>query len=60
MELFHVEARSTIYRWLQTGKLPPPVKRWGSPLWDLDEVKEHMSGDSEKSVLQNVANRRIS
>lgn len=40
--------RSTIYEWRKDGKLPPPVKRWGSPRFDWDEVRKAL-GQNKKS-----------
>ena len=34
--------RSTIYEWRKTGRLPEPVKRWGSPRFDWVEVEESL------------------
>lgn len=39
--LFNVSER-TIYDWRKRGRLPKPVKKWGSPRWDMDEVERHM------------------
>jgi predicted DNA-binding transcriptional regulator AlpA len=39
MDLFGVRSRSTIYRWIEEGNLPRPVKRWGSPMWDEETIR---------------------
>lgn len=31
--------RSTIYEWRKEGRLPEPVKAWGSPRFDREEVE---------------------
>lgn len=40
--------RSTIYEWRKEGKLPEPIKRWGSPRYDWEQVKEAL-GENKKS-----------
>lgn len=35
-------SRSTIYEWRKVGRLPEPVKRWGSPRYDWDEVEQSL------------------
>jgi predicted DNA-binding transcriptional regulator AlpA len=44
-EFFGV-SRSTIYEWLKQGRLPPPVKKWGSPRWDESQIRQVLKGDS--------------
>jgi predicted DNA-binding transcriptional regulator AlpA len=31
-------SKSTIDRWLLAGKLPKPIKRFGSQRWDYDKL----------------------
>lgn len=35
-------SRSTLYRWRHEDKLPEPVKKWGSPRWNSQEIDEAM------------------
>jgi len=37
-------SRSTIYEWVKNGNIPKPVKHWGSPLWDEEEVRKSLQG----------------
>lgn len=32
----------TIYRWQRFGYLPTPVKKFGSPMWDYNDIIRHM------------------
>jgi predicted site-specific integrase-resolvase len=41
-------ARSTIYDWKKSGKLPEPSKKWGSPRYDWDEVQKALSVPKEQ------------
>ena len=36
--------RATVYLWMKQGKLPKPVKRWGSPRWDPAEIEKMLKG----------------
>jgi predicted DNA-binding transcriptional regulator AlpA len=45
MEIFGVRSRSTIYRWVEDGKIPKPVKTWGSPRWKAKEIESAL-GDN--------------
>jgi len=45
-DALHVH-RSTIYEWRKEGKIPEPVKRWGSARYDWEEVKEAL-GERKK------------
>ena len=42
-------ARSTIYGWRKEGKIPEPVKKWGSPRYDWDEVQKSLGKGKKKS-----------
>ena len=44
--------RRTIYRWLKSGRLSQPVKRWGSPRWDEEQVLRDMQRKSDGSCAQ--------
>jgi predicted DNA-binding transcriptional regulator AlpA len=37
--------RTTVYRWIKDGLFPRPVKNWGFPLWDYDEVMKAVRED---------------
>ena len=45
-EALHVH-RSTIYEWRKEGKIPEPVKRWGSQRYDWETVKKAL-GEKKK------------
>lgn len=42
--------RSTIYQWRKDGKIPEPVKRWGSPRYDWDEIKTALGKRKSETV----------
>lgn len=42
-------SRSTIYEWRKSGRLPEPVKRWGSPRFDWGEVEESLKKNPKLS-----------
>ena len=33
-------SRRTVYRWLESGRLPEPVKKWGWFKWGEGQLKE--------------------
>lgn len=35
--LFQIHTK-TIYKWIKQGHLPPPIKSWGYPRWDKEQV----------------------
>jgi predicted DNA-binding transcriptional regulator AlpA len=43
-------SRRTIYYWLDAGKMPQPVKRWGSPRWTEEQITAHLIKKEEESV----------
>jgi excisionase family DNA binding protein len=49
-ELLHVH-RSTIYQWQKDGKLPESIKRWGSPRYDFDQVKEALARKKKSETV---------
>jgi predicted DNA-binding transcriptional regulator AlpA len=51
MQIFHVESRSTIYRWVDQGHLPPPVKKWGSPMWSNDQIEATLAEKPAESPV---------
>lgn len=46
-------SRSTIYEWRKEGKLPEPIKRWGSPRYDWEDVKKAFGESPEQKKIQN-------
>lgn len=50
-EIFQCHEK-TVYRWLKQGHLPKPTKRFGSPMWDYDEIMKHIRQEPQpaKSV----------
>lgn len=53
MDMVGVSARSTIYDWMKRGKFPQPVKRWGHPRWDLEQVKQALeSAPAERCTVK--------
>lgn len=42
----------SVWRWVKQGKLPKPIKTWGSPLWDYDEIVKYaqVKADEDKDA----------
>ncbi len=51
MDLVGVSARSTIYKWMDEGRLPQPTKRWGHPRWDSEEVNRAIRGENDRNTI---------
>lgn len=47
----------SIYRWMRQDKIPKPLKPFGSPLWDKDEILETLR--KQRDGVTSVANGRI-
>lgn len=47
--LINRRSRQTVWDWVESGLLPPPILRVsrGYALWDADEVQEHLNGGSK-------------
>lgn len=39
----------SIYRWMRQGKLPKPLKPFGSPLWDAAEIADVLRKQRDES-----------
>lgn len=54
MERYSI-ARSTIWDWVQKGKLPPPIKIHGVTRWLVDELEEwDKSKTQEHEMTSNL------
>jgi excisionase family DNA binding protein len=52
-ELLQIHEK-TVYKWMKQGRFPKPVKSWGSPRWDYEEVLKYMREDlGEKEIVAN-------
>lgn len=50
-ELLQIHEK-TVYKWMKQGRFPKPIKSWGSPRWDYDEVMKYVRNDrSEENIV---------
>lgn len=50
---------NTIFRWLKSGYLPQPVKRFGSPMWDYDEIMAHLRAMPSPSATSDIEREKL-
>lgn len=44
-------SRSTLYRWRDEGRLPEPIKKWGSPRWDEQQIDRAMREEKKEKIF---------
>jgi predicted DNA-binding transcriptional regulator AlpA len=54
MERFGV-SRATIYLWRKQGRLPKPIKAWGTPRWTEEQIKEALQGVADKVAANSLS-----
>jgi predicted DNA-binding transcriptional regulator AlpA len=54
MERFGV-SRATIYLWRKQGRLPKPIKAWGTPRWSEEQIQKALQDDSAKIAVNSLS-----
>ena len=52
------KARSTVYRWLDDGLLPPRVQ-WGWPNTELDTIEQAMVAGFDEDGIRQIVRRIV-
>ena len=48
--------KSSLYHYVKKGWLPKPIKKNGSPFWNLDEVREWLKRDPPAGGTSKLPN----
>jgi predicted DNA-binding transcriptional regulator AlpA len=54
MERFGV-SRATIYLWRKQGRLPKPIKAWGTPRWSEEQIEKMLQDACTKVVANSLS-----
>lgn len=52
MQICNVRSPGTIYRWMQIGKIPKPIKPWGTIMWTEDQIQQALEKWNEDEKIR--------